>query len=79
MLSGDRLQSRSPLFQRKIYSFSCVFQVPKVTVKFLCDVPNLVLVNFMVLSILRLFLIKLAGLYLSFHTKTVLAALKDGN
>ena len=44
--------------------------------KFLHDVLNLVLVNFMVLSILRLFLIILAGLSLSFHTKTVLAALK---
>ena len=76
MLSDDRLQSRSPLFQRKIYSLSCLFQVPKVTVKFLRDVPNLVLVNFMVF-VLRLFLIKLAGLCLSFHTKTVLAALKD--
>ena len=38
---------------------------------------NLVLVNFMVLSIIKLFLIILAGLSLSFHTKTVLAALKD--
>ena len=38
---------------------------------------NLVLVNFMVLSILGLFLIILAGLSLSFHTKTVLTALKD--
>ena len=45
--------------------------------KFLGDVLNLVLVNFMVLSILGLFLIILAGLSLSFHTKTVLAALKD--
>ena len=45
--------------------------------KFLRDVLNLVLVNFMVMSILGLFLIKLAGLSLSFHTKTVLAALKD--
>ena len=33
--------------------------------------------NFMVLSILGLFLIILAGLSLSFHTKTVLTALKD--
>ena len=41
--------------------------------KFLRDVLNLVLVNFMVLSILRLFLIIHAGLSLSFHTKTVLA------
>ena len=39
--------------------------------KFLRDVLNLVLVNFMVLSILRLFLIIHAGLSLSFHTKTV--------
>ena len=38
---------------------------------------NLVLVNFMVLSILGLYLIIRAGLSLSFHTKTVLAALKD--
>ena len=45
-------------------------------VKFLRDVLNLVLVNFMVLSILRLFLIIHAGLSLSFHTKIVLAALK---
>ena len=45
--------------------------------KFLLDVSNLVLVNFMVLSILGLFLIILAGLSLSFHTKTILAALKD--
>ena len=45
--------------------------------KFLHDVLNLVLVNFMVLSILGLFLIILAGLSLSFHTKPVLAALKD--
>ena len=45
--------------------------------KFLRDVSNLVLVNSMVLSILGLFLILLAGLSLSFHTKTVLAALKD--
>ena len=35
------------------------------------------IVNFMVLSILGLFLIILAGLSLSFHTKTVLTALKD--
>ena len=35
------------------------------------------LVNFMVLSILGLFLIILAELSLSFHTKTVLTALKD--
>jgi len=46
-------------------------------VKFLRDVLNYVLVNFMVMSILGLFLIILAGLSLSFHTKTVLAALKD--
>ena len=39
--------------------------------KFLRDVLNLVLVNFMVLSILRLFLIIHTGLSLSFHTKTV--------
>ena len=45
--------------------------------KFLRDVLNLVLVNFMVLSILGLFLIIHAGLSLSFHTKTVLTALKD--
>ena len=45
--------------------------------KFLHDVLNLVLVNFMVLSILGLFFIILAGLSPSFHTKTVLAALKD--
>ena len=45
--------------------------------KFLRDVLNLVLVNFMAISILGLFLIILAGLSLSFHTKTVLAALKD--
>ena len=45
--------------------------------KFLRDVLNLVLGNFMVLSILGLILIILAGLSLSFHTKTVLAALKD--
>ena len=45
--------------------------------KFLRDVLNLVSVNFMVLSILGLFLIILAGLSLSFHTKTVLTALKD--
>ena len=45
--------------------------------KFLRDVLNLVLINFMVMSILGLFLIILAGLSLSFHTKTVLAALKD--
>ena len=45
--------------------------------KFSRDVLNLVLVNFMVLSILGLFLIIHAGLSLSFHTKTVLAALKD--
>ena len=38
---------------------------------------NLVVVNFMVLSILGLFLIILAGLSRSFHTKIVLAALKD--
>ena len=44
---------------------------------FLRDVLNLVLVNFMVLSILRLFLIIHAGLSLSFHSKTVLAALTD--
>ena len=41
------------------------------------EVLNLVLVNFMVLSILGLFLIMLAELSLSFHTKTVLTALKD--
>ena len=40
---------------------------------------NLVLVNFMVMSILGLFLIILAELSFSFHTKTVLAALKDRN
>ena len=129
------LQSLSPLFQRKIYSLSCLFWVLKV--KFLRDVLNLVLVNFTVLSILMLlwgdisnvspapnvsgfiaqlvralhrygevtgsnplevltfsslkcvhncedyrlldlglFLIKLAGLSLSFHTRTVWAALK---
>ena len=45
--------------------------------KFLREVLNLVLVNFMVLSTLRLFLIIHVGLSLSFHTKTVLAALKD--
>ena len=45
--------------------------------KFLCDVLNLVLVNFMALSILGLFLIIHAGLSLSFHTKTVSAALED--
>ena len=45
--------------------------------KFLRGVLNLVLVIFMVKSILGLFLIILAGLSLSFHTKTVLAALKD--
>ena len=45
--------------------------------KFFRDVSNLVLVYFMVLSILGLFLIIFAGLSLSFHTKTVLAALKD--
>ena len=45
--------------------------------KFLRDVLNLVLVNFMVLSILGLFLIVLSGLSLSSSTKTVLAALKD--
>ena len=45
--------------------------------KFLRDVLNLVLVNFMVLSILGLFLMILAGLSLSFHTKTALTALKD--
>ena len=45
--------------------------------KFLRDVLNPVLANFMVFSILGLFLIILAGLSLSFHTKTVLAALKD--
>ena len=38
---------------------------------------NLVLVNFMVLAMLGLFLIILAGLSLSYHTKSVLAALKD--
>ena len=69
------LQSLSPLFQRNIYSLSCLFKVPKV--KFLYDVLNLVLVNFMVLSNLALFLIILTRLRLSFHTKTVLAALKD--
>jgi len=46
-------------------------------VKFLRDVLNLVLVNFMAMSILGLFLIILAGVSLSFHTKTVLAAHKD--
>ena len=45
--------------------------------KLLRDVLNLVLVNFMVMSILGLFLIIIAGLRLSFHTKTVLAARKD--
>ena len=44
---------------------------------FLLGVLNFEIVNFMVLSILGLFLIILAGLSLSFHTKTVLAALKD--
>ena len=38
--------------------------------KSLHDVLNLVLINFMVLSILGLFLIILVGLNLSFHTKT---------
>ena len=52
-----------------------VHWVPKVT--FLRDVLNLVSVNFMVLSILGLFLIILEGLSLSFHTKSVLVALKD--
>ena len=45
--------------------------------KFLRDELNLVLVNFMVLSILGVFFIMLAGLSLSFHVKTILAALKD--
>ena len=45
---------------------------------FLRDMLNLVLVNFMVLSIfIGLFLIIPAGLSLSFRTKTALAALKD--
>ena len=45
--------------------------------KFLREVLNLVSANFMVSSILGLFLTILAGLSLSFDTKTVLSTLKD--
>ena len=47
MFSTDKrtsLPSLSPLFQRKIYSLSCLIQVPKV--KLLHDVLNLLLVDF---------------------------------